>query len=124
MTAISNRRRHNRQGAKQLTVVTAWASHDRSQHTLGNISLSDIGDGGLAIECDDYLTPGDILTLELSSGHGESIQLSATICHRATGAAQGSYRYGMFINRAPHEADTQTHSGWQELIDQQTNHAG
>lgn len=121
MIAIPNRRRHNRQAAKQLTVVTAWPGHDRSQHPLVNIALSDIGDGGLGIECDEYLTPGDILTLELSSGHGESIQLSATICHRASGAAPGSYHYGMFINRAPHEADTETHSGWQELIDQQAS---
>ena len=116
MTAIPNRRRHSRQSAQQLTVIAAWACHERNRQAISNISLCDIGDGGLGIECDDYLMPGDMLMLELSNGHGEPIGLTATICHRAEGEVSASYRYGMFINRSPHEAGSQEATSWDGLL--------
>ena len=66
MTALpKNRRRHNRQAAQMVEVVAAWTNYEGNRRSLQDVVVKDLADGGLGIECQDYLTPGDVLGLRI-----------------------------------------------------------
>ena len=112
-----NRRRFNRQATQQVEVISARANFEHSQQVLLDVSLHDLAQGGLGIECKDYLTPGDILDLQLSAGEGKPFTVSATICHRSSLPGDGGFRYGLYFNQQPHERQKDAPGDLQSLLE-------
>ena len=100
---MPNRRRHTRQNAAELSIIEASISHDRHTYYPAKLTLCNISRGGLAIECQERFTPGDIVQLKLRTEGGTDMELSTTISNRTPMSPSGNYRYGLYINTSPHQ---------------------